>query len=233
MDQANTAAFEFVYADAYRWTAGDCPEYAGAFKDAGMAVVQALNDLHNHTAKFAESKFLSAEGAAKLLAPHQERVVAEATRQRRAVSTAAAELDAAEHRLFLPPALEPGDAVGASNDVQIRWWFDNLSPNELSTVAAEVQKGEHRDLVLALARSPVPGKAKAFGQTYWRGIVEKESGHKVREIETRRRVKAWAEGVLNVAPRVALSKPWSDKPVEGPLERLTRARSFMKPTSTA
>ena len=226
-------AFEFTYSDAYRWTAGDCPEYAGAFKNAGQAVIDVLTDLHNHTAQFAESKFLSAEGAAKMLAPHQERVVAEAARQKRVVAAAAAELDAAEHRLFLPPALEPGDAVGASNDTQIRWWFDTLSSNELSTVTAEVQKGEHRDLVLALARSPVPGKAKAFGQTYWRGIVEKESGHKVREFDARRRAKAWAEGVLNVAPRVALNKPWSDKPVEGPLERLTRARSFMKPTSTA
>ena len=232
MAQANTA-FEFTYSDAYRWTAGDCPEYTGAVKDAGMAVVQALNDLHGHTAKFAESKFLSAEGAARLLAPHQEKVVAEAARQKRAVAAAAAELDAAEQRLFSPPALEPGDDVGGRSDERIYNWFNNLSPNELSTVTAEVQKGEHGDLVLALARSPVPGKAKAFGQTYWRGIVEKESGHKVREFETRRRAKAWAEGVLNVAPRVALSKPWSDKPVEGPLARLTRARSFMKPTSTA
>jgi hypothetical protein len=224
---------DLEYHGNYQWAAGTCPESDGAFKNAGMAVVRALDDLHSNAERLAKEKFVSAEGAAQMLAPYQERVVAEAARQRRLVSIAAAELKTAEDELFSPPALEPGDAAGASDDMQRRIWYDSLNANQRDEFEAQAKAGKHPEIVLALARSPVPGRGRAFGLTSYRAEIETKKAARVRALETRRRALAWAEGVLSVAPRVAQSAPSSERPVESPIERMTRARASMKPATTA
>lgn len=224
---------DLEYHGNYQWFPGDCPESDGAFKSAGMAVVHALHDLHGNAERLAREKFASAEGAVKMLAPFQEKVVAEAARQRRLVSIAAAELKTAEDDLFSPPALEPGDAAGASDDMQRRIWYDSLSVNQRDEFEAQARAGKHPDIVRALARSPVPGRGRAFGVAAYRAEIETKKAARVRALETRRRALAWAEGVLSVAPRVAQSAPSSQTPVESPVERMTRARASMKPATTA
>jgi hypothetical protein len=221
------------YHDVFNWHPGDPPESDGPVRSAGLAVVRALHDLHDHAAKMAADGYLTAEGAAEILAPLQEKVVAEAARQRRVVAAAAVELNAAEDRLFAPPPLEPGDAAGASDDTARRAWYESLDANQRAEFEAEVAEGKHPELVRALARSPVPGRARAFGIAAWHAQVEREKPGPVHYLERRRRGVAWAEGVLRVAPRAAQSNPWSQTPIESPIERMTRARSSMKPATTA
>jgi hypothetical protein len=217
---------DLVYHGSYEWFPGDCPEQDGAFKNAGMAVVHALHELHSNAERLAREKFASAEGAARMLAPFQEKVVAEAARQRRLVSAAAAELNAAEGELFSPGEPDPYDE-------RRQKWYDGLDATVRDEFEAQARDGKHPDIVLALARSPVPGRALAFGKACYRAEVETKKAARVRALETRRRALAWAEGVLNVAPRVAQSDPSSQTPVESPIERMTRARLSMKPATTA
>jgi hypothetical protein len=221
------------YHDVFNWHPGDCPEADGPIRYAGWAVVRALHGLHGHAAELAAEKHLSAEGAAEMLAPMQEKVIAEAARQRRVAAAAAAELNAAEDRLFSPPQLDSTDAAGASNDVERRAWFEGLNANQRDEFEAQVREGEHPGYAESLARSPNPGRARAFGLACYRAEVETKKGDRVRALEARRRSLAWLEGVLNVAPRCAQSNPWSQKPVESPIEKLTRARLSMKPHTTA
>jgi hypothetical protein len=221
------------YHDVFNWHPGDPPESDGPVRSAGLAVVRALHDLHDQAAKMAAEKYLTAEAAAAMLAPLQEKVVAEAARQRRVVAAAAVELNAAEDRLFSPPALDPTDAVGRSEDEQRQAWYDALNANQRVEFEAEVAEGKHPELVRSLARSPVPGRARAFGIAAWRAQVEREKPGPVHYLERRRRGVAWAEGVLRVAPRAAQSNPWSQTPIESPIERMTRVRSSMKPATTA
>jgi hypothetical protein len=221
------------YHDIFNWHPGDCPEADGPIKYAGWAVVRALHGLHGYTAELAANKFVTAEGAAGMLAPMQEKVIAEAARQRRVAAAAAAELKASEDRLFLPPALDPGDVAGTSRDERRQVWFEGLNSNQRDEFEAQVRAGEHPGYAESLARSPNPGRARAFGLDCYRTEVETKKGDRVRALEARRRSLAWLDGVLNVAPRVAQSNPWSDKPVESPIERMTRARRSMKPTITA
>ena len=223
----------FIYSDIYGWSAGDCPEEAGPFRNSGFAVIRALNSLDEHAKKLAKEKYLSAEGAEKMLAPHQAKVVDEVAQQLRVVSVAAAQLKAAEDSVFSPAALEPGDSVGASNDMRLQAWYDGLDANTRDEFEAQAREGKHPDIVKSLARSPVPGRARAFGLTSYRAEMARKNPVMVRALEERRRGLAWAEGVLRRAPRVAVSDPSSTKAPETAIEKMTRARLYMKPASTA
>ena len=224
---------DFDYHDVFLWHPGNPPEEGGVFKDAGTAVIDALYDLHSNAERFAKQRHLSAEGAAALLAPYRAKVVAEVAKQQRVVAAEAAELNAAEHRLFAAPAIESSDAAGSSRDVERRAWYDALDANTRDEFEAQAREGKHPDIVRALARSPVPGRGRAFGVAAYRAEVERTKPAPVRYLERHRRGWAWAEGTLNVALRVAASDLTSDKRAETPQEKMNRARRSMKPHHTA
>jgi hypothetical protein len=217
----------FIYFDIYRWSPGDCPEEVGPVRNAGMAVIRALNALDDQARKLDAEKYVSADGATKMLAPFREKVVEEVAQQQKMLPMWTGQLNAAEVHLFSPPHLDPTDAVGRSEDERRQAWYEKeLSDATRAEFEAQAREGKHPDVVQSLARSPVPGRALTFGASVYRAQFSTKNPGLVSALETRRRNLAWLEGVLNVVPRVVRSDPWSDKPVESPLEKMNRSRGY-------
>jgi hypothetical protein len=217
----------YNYAGTYQWSAGSPPETSGPVVDSGAMVLDALNALDEQAAALAREGYMTQSGALKLLEAHRARVIDEATRQRSMLGLRTAELAAAEKKLFDPPKLEPTDVVGSQEDARRQVWFEKELNSEQRTAFASQMlegQGQHREIAASLARSPHPGAAQTAGRQAWRALVEGEKAGSASTLAARKRSLRWLESILTLAPKIAGSEPWNDKPHESPLEKMNRAR---------
>jgi hypothetical protein len=220
------------YRDVFQFESGAGPD-PGSESPASDAVAfanRALRELHQRAKELQANAYVTPEGRAKELLPLQAKVKATITRSREIAARAVAQQRVDEERLWAATPLDPTDAVGASNDAEARRWFDTLNADQVAVITAAVQRGEHQELVLALARSPTPGRGKSFGQTHWRASVEQKNGPKVRALAAQRRVAEWSVVSLNAMARVAATDPWAGRSPETAVQKLTRGHAGYKVT---
>jgi hypothetical protein len=113
-----------------------------------------------------------------------------------------AQLVAQEDALYAAPPRESSDIVGEFRDQKMRDWFDGLAPAQRTEIMAAVDRGEHRELVLALARDPVPSLGRTMGIGQWRASVEKTRPNELKALEQRRYAIEWARAAIDSAESI-------------------------------
>jgi hypothetical protein len=222
-DEASKKIADAGYHDVFAFEAGDGPDPGDSPANNAVAFAnRALRELHTRAKELEANPFVTPEGRERELLPLQAKVKATITESRDIAARAVAQQKVDEDRLWAPPALDRADLVGQRTDERLCDWFDTLSADQVAVIEAEMAKGERRDLVEALARSPIPGKGKSVGQTHWRAAVERENGPKVRALASQRRVAEWSVFSLLAMARVAMTDPWAGRSPESLVDKLTR-----------
>jgi hypothetical protein len=212
------------YHDVYEFNVDDCPNPRrdSSVRNSVLGANNSLRALHLQAQRVGSDPFLTPDGKTEKLALEQAKAAAHIARERSWLPKAVRDLAADEEALFSPG--EQGD----SKDEERRAWYDALDVNTREGFEAQAREGKHPDLVKALARSPVPGRAGAFGRECWRADVEKKNAAGVRALKTRRREVEWAQASLDAMARVVASDPWSTKRAESAVDRLTRGHAGRK-----
>ena len=105
--------------------------------------------------------------------------------------------DLAEETLFRVPPLAADDAAGAVRDREIRDGYERLGPEARSRLGGELAAGRHREVILALLRSPMPGVPNRAAEVGWRELVAAEQPEKLRDIAAMRELAGWGRQLVD------------------------------------
>jgi hypothetical protein len=225
-DSHGVFGFQVVaaYHDVYAFNVGDCPNprLDSSVRNSVLGANNSLCALHLQAQQTDADQFLNEAGKTEKLASARVEVADKIARERSWLPKAVRDLEADEGELFSPG--EPHD----SNDMERRAWYDALDANTRDAFETEALAGQHVEIIKALARSPVPGRALTLGRACWRAEVERTKPARVRYLETRRLAVAWAEATLTAMARVVTSDPWALTSAETAHDRLTRGHAGRK-----
>jgi hypothetical protein len=217
------------YHDVFAFEAGNGPAPGDDPANNAVRVANlALRELHLKAKELDGNVYVTAAYRDKVLVPLQAEALATVERSKSIAERAAAQLEIDEERFWAPPALDPTHGATENRDERICRWFDTLSPEQASAIEAEMAQGKRMREIEALARSPIPGKGKAVGQTYWRAALERKNGPKARALAAQRHVVAWADVSLQAMKRVVMSDALARNSPETSVDKLTRGHAGVK-----
>ena len=150
---------------------------------------------------------LSEQGKLAALGKPVQRAAAEVARAWESADTLSLQLGAKRLGLYDVPSLQPGDAVGALTDRELREWFCGLSPDERQGVTAKLVGGHLTRLAVALKRSPIPlGSDERVVEDAWRAAIDAEHAEEIAEIEKGRAAAAWAKQIAERMAKAIVSE---------------------------
>ena len=156
-------------------------------------IMNRVQDVKALAEQVGKDRHLSDEGRAAKLASGWARVRESLNQLTGVLVAEAPQIDAIEKQVLSVPAIEPSDAAKALQDVEIRRWFTDLTPEARIKYAQEMYAGQHEDVIAALVRSPIPGVTREFAKAAWRAVIERKEPQRVQGISKRRDRLEWAK----------------------------------------
>jgi hypothetical protein len=184
----------------------DAPDPASHLRNLVLALVRDPNGLLALNAegeRLQADRRFSTEGRAAELVPLRTKFLDRVGRVQTTASIEAQKAVTAQTRLFQAPQLEPGDIVGRLDDADIRTWFESTSMEQFNIQVQQLSQTEQERIVVALARSPVPGRGRDYGLTIWSHKIEQDNPQEVARVRLAVEDAKWAGDMLKRMADVA------------------------------
>lgn len=162
--------------------------------DLAVMAVETLNDA---VSKAAEDNNLSPAGRLAKVQPIQANVKDTIAGVWKQAKKEQDDVASSREALLAPPALDPTNAVGVLEDIEVRSRFQAMTASDRAVVLNGQDRASLGRVLLALRRDPINSSDRQQAEALWGAFVASTQQDAIDKLDARERIASWLLQSLN------------------------------------